>query len=334
MSIARLLVKRIVLGILTIWGVLSGIFLLIVGTRNWHLGSQLASIARSPTTDQEDLEAAEQAYLAERGLDKPMDELYVDWMGNMFTLQWGESFDHGREALSMVLAGTARTAAYVLPAIVLATVVGLALGLLTGMQSRARGEGATRGWSYLLMGVPNFWLGAMLLFSAASAAFIFRPVFLTGQGQGTPSIAVADWPFLYEHLLPTVLVATTLLAAVVSYARAYSMQYYADDLTKLVRAKGGGQLDVARHVVRNAAVPLVSLLFAETLALIALSVFVVEAVFAIDGIGSLFYNAVWTQDLPILMGGAMVFVSLGVAGNLLQDLLYAALDPRVDTDSL
>ena len=87
-------------------------------------------------------------------------------------------------------------------------------------------------------------------------------------------------------------------------------------------------------MVRNAAVPLVSLLFAETLALIALSVFVVEAVFAIDGIGSLFYNAVWTQDLPILMGGAMVFVSLGVAGNILQDLLYTALDPRVDTDSL
>jgi peptide/nickel transport system permease protein len=333
-SIARLLVKRIALGVLTIWAVLSGIFLLLVGTRNWHLGQQLAGIARSPTTDQEDVEAAEQAYLAERGLDKPMDELYVDWMGNMFTFQWGESFEHGREALSMVLSGTARTAAYVLPAVVLATVLGLAIGLVTGMHSSAHGEGATRSWTYLLMGVPNFWLGAMLLMSSATAAFIFQPVFLTGQGQGTPSIAVADWPLLYEHVLPILLVATTLMAAIVSYSRAFSMQYYADDLTKLVRAKGGGQLAVARHVVRNAAVPLVSLLFAETLALIALSVFVVEAVFAIDGIGSLFYNAVWTQDLPILMGGAMVFVSLGVAGNILQDLLYTALDPRVDTDSL
>jgi len=333
-SIARLLAKRIVLGILTIWAVLSGIFALIVGTRNWHLSSQLARVSRSPTTDQEDVEATEQAYLAERGLDKPTDELYVDWMGNMFTLQWGESFDHGREALSMVLAGTARTAGYVLPAIVIATLLGLALGLVTGMASRARGEGATRSWTYLLMGLPNFWVGAMLLLTASTAAFIFQPVFLTGQGQGTPSIAVQDWPFLYEHVLPIMLVATTLLAAVVSYARAYSMQYYAHDLTKLIRAKGGGRLDVARHVVRNAAVPLVSLLFAETLALIALSVFVVEAVFAIDGIGSLFYNAVWTQDLPILMGSAMVLVSIGVAGNIIQDLLYSALDPRVDTDSL
>jgi len=129
-------------------------------------------------------------------------------------------------------------------------------------------------------------------------------------------------------------VSVTLFAAIVSYARAYSMQYYSADLTKQIRAKGGGELAVARHVVRNAAVPLVSLLFAETFALIALSVFVIEAVFAIDGIGSLFYNAVWRQDLPIVLGGTMVFVALGVVGNVTQDLLTALLDPRVGTDSL
>ena len=334
MNVVRFLLRRTALGLATVWAVVSGVFLLFVGTRDWYLGSILAMMSRDPNTSPEDIETTRQEYLAERGLDGDLGELYVEWMWNTFTLQWGDSFKYGRDALEMVLSGTARTAAYVLPALVLAVLVGLAVGVVSAMWSDARGETSARSLSYAGMGLPNFWVGALILAVAGGAAVIFRPVFLTGRGQGMPTIAVAEFPFLYAYVLPPLLVATTLLAGVVSYARAYSMQYYADDLTKLVRAKGGGRGTVARHVVRNAAVPLVSLLFTETLALIALSVFVVEAVFAIDGIGSLFYNAVWVQDLPILMGATMVFVTLGVLGNLVQDLLHAALDPRLDTSSL
>jgi peptide/nickel transport system permease protein len=331
---ARFVLKRALLGLTTVWAVVSAVFLLFVGTRDWYLGSLLAQMGRDPNTSPEDVEQTRQEYLAERGLDGDLGELYVEWMWNTFTFQWGDSFKYGRDALEMVLSGTARTAAYVIPAILLAVLVGIVVGLVTGMWSDATGEAPVRSGSYAGMAVPNFWIGAVLLTLATGAGVVFRPVFLTGRGQGMPTIAVAEFPFLYAYVLPPLLVATTLLAGVVSYARAYSMQYYADDLTKLVRAKGGGRGTVARHVVRNAAVPLVSLLFTETLALIALSVFVVEAVFAIDGIGSLFYNAVWVQDLPILMGATMVFVTLGVVGNLVQDLLHAALDPRLDTSSL
>ena len=84
-------------------------------------------------------------------------------------------------------------------------------------------------------------------------------------------------------------------------------------------------------MLRNASIPLISLLFTETLALLALAVFVIEALFAIDGFGLLFYNAIWTRDLPVLMGGTMVIVTVGVAGNVLQDIAYSVLDPRVDT---
>jgi peptide/nickel transport system permease protein len=307
----RLFAKRVALGVLTVWAVLSVVFYLFAGGKVWNQTRAL-SLA----------------------LERPMNELYVDWMTNMFTLQWGESFQSGRDVFSMVMSGTGRTALYVIPAVVLAGVLGLLIGLGSAMKQDARGEGSLRSLSYFGLGLPNFWVGAVLLIVSAVAGLAYTPVFLTGRGEGIPEIAIREWPLLYEYILPILLVATTLLAAIVSYARAYSMQYYADDLTKQVRAKGGGELAVAKHVVRNAAVPLVSLLFAETLALIALSVFVVEAVFAIDGIGSLFYNAVWAQDLPIVMGGTMVFVAVGVTGNFLQDVLHSVLDPRVGTDSL
>jgi peptide/nickel transport system permease protein len=325
--VARLLLKRIALGLLSIWGVLSMILLVFLSTRDWYLDTVLAS--RGP-------QALNDYSLRQRQVlvDGSVGDSYAEWIGNMFTLQWGRSFEYGREALPMVLRGAARTGAYVLPAILIAALLGLAIGVVTGIYSKSRGEGATRILTYVGMGAPSFWVGAMALALAGGAAVILRPVFLTGQGQGTPQIAVTEWSFLYSHALPILLLATTLTAAVASYARAYSMQYYADDLTKLVRAKGGGRLAVARHVVRNAAVPLVSILFAETLALIAISVFVIEAVFAIDGIGSLFYNAVWRKDYPLVLGSAMVFVALGVAGNIVQDLVYSVLDPRVEADSL
>jgi peptide/nickel transport system permease protein len=323
--------------VFTIWVVLSGIFLLFVGGKKWHLSSIIALDAfvakRSGTsTSSDELEETAQEYLAARGLDGPMDELYIDWMVNMFTLQWGESFQSGHDALPTVLSSAGRTAAYVVPAVVLAAVLGLLIGVLTAMASESRGNGTVRSLTYAGMGLPNFWIGSMLLIVASGTAIVFTPVNLVGLS-GFPRIETQQLPVLYEYVLPFVLVATTLLGGIVSYTRAYAMQYYADDLTKHVRAKGGGKLAVARHVLRNAAVPLVSLLFAETLALIALSVFVVEAVFAIDGIGTLFYNAVWRQDLPILMGATMV-ISFGVVGNITQDVLHSILDPRVGTDSL
>jgi len=338
MRLARLLLKRVAIGVFTVWLVLSGIFLLFLGAKKWHLSSIIALdafLGRSARQDPNpaEFEETRQNYLAERGLDRPMDELYVDWMTNMFTLQWGESFESGQEAFPMVMNKTARTAAYVVPAVVLAAVLGLVVGVLAAMKHTSRGEGTLRSIAYVGMGLPNFWIGSMVLIVASGTAVVFTPVNLVGFS-GFAEIETQQWPFLYDYLLPMLLVATTLFGAIVSYARAYAMQYYADTLSKLVRAKGGGELAVARHAVRNAAVPLVSLLFAETLALIALSVFVVEAVFAIDGLGTLFYNAVWRQDAPLVMGATMVIVSFGVAGNVTQDILHSVLDPRVGTDSL
>lgn len=332
MNVIRVIGRRLAIGLVTIWAVLSGVFVLFTQTEDWHLSAILARTARSPTTDEEDVAQAREAYLAERNLDRPALELYADWMERMFTFQWGESFDTGREVFPMVMAATRRTAMYVGPAVVLAALLGLVVGLVTAIYSDKRGEGATRSGAYVGLSVPNFWIGAVILTIATGVGMVYRPVFLAGMR--IPEITVVELPFLYEYVLPTVLVATTLLAAIVSYARAYSLQYYSDDLTKLVRAKGGSRRDVARHVVRNAAVPLVSLLVAETLALIALSVFVIEAVFGIGGLGSLVYNAVWIRDLPVLMGCSMVIVAVGVLGTLLQDLLYWWIDPRVDLDSL
>lgn len=322
-SLLRLVAQRIALGVIAAWAVLSGVFFLIVGTANWHLQALLA-LQGMGRTDPEEIREIRTEYLSARGLDRPVHEQYIDWMSSMFTLQWGESFETGEAVFPMVMSAVARTAMYVVPALAVALALGLVVGLYAAMSERSAGDGSSRGLTYLLFGLPNFWVGAMVLSLMAVG---------TRFSQQSTAIRPSQLPFVYEYLLPILLVATTLLAAIVSYARSYSLQYVSADLTKLVRAKGGGRLTVARHVLRNAAIPLVSLAFVETMALIALSMFVIEALFTIDGLGLVFYNAVWTSDLPVLMGVTLVIAAVGVVGNIVQDLAYTALDPRVDTGS-
>lgn len=329
MSLRRLVLRRIVVGVLAIWAVLSVVFAMFTMTRDYRLGSLLASASRGPDYDPEEIAEVREQYLAERGLDRPVHEQYVDWMTDMFTLQWGESYHTGAEAFPTVMRATLRTASYVIPALGLALLVGLLVGVAVATTDRSIGDGTARGATYLTFGLPNFWIAVMAVSAIGAVALRFQPAF--SNRRNPPTIESYSLPFAYEYVLPTLLVASTLVAGMVSYSRAYSLQYVSTDRAKQIRAKGGGRLAVARHVLRNAAIPLVSLAFAETLALLAIAVFVLESLFGIEGLGLLFYNAVWTRDLPVLMGGTMVIVAVGVTGNVLQDLAYSALDPRVDT---
>jgi len=323
-SLLRLLLQRIALGLFAAWSVLTIVFVAFTATDDWYLATILAQAGREGMGP-EQLERVRDGYLTERGLDGSLPEQYLSWLSNMATLQWGESFETGEAVLPMVLRATLSTASYVVPALVLSVALALALGVFAAMNAGSWREQGVRSIIYLGLGLPNFWIGALVLLVSGTVAFTFdwRESF----------IPAVEMPFFYETVVPTLLVTTTLVAAITSYTRSYASGYLSTDVTKLVRAKGGGRLAVARHAVRNAAIPLVSLVFTETLALLALSVFVVEALFAIDGLGLLFYNAIWTRDLPVLLGGTLVVIAVGVLGNVTQDVTYSALDPRVDTGS-
>lgn len=315
MSLLRLFVQRIALGLVTAWAVLSGIFALFTLTEDWALGGIVGGL-RFAGAEEEELAQARAEYLADRGLDRPFREQYADWMGNMVTLQWGDSFQTGEAVLPLVAGSVGRTAAYVLPSIVLAIGLGLAVGLYAAMNPDGRLANASLTSTYLLFALPNFWLGGLAL----SLVWGDDP-------------AVGYSPLVFEHALPILLTTTTLVGGYASYSRAHSLEYASNEFVALLRAKGAGPLAVARHVLRNAAIPVVSMLFTEALGLLVLGVFVIEVLFGIEGFGLLLFDAVRGRDLPVLLGGTLVVIAVGVAGNVCQDLSYGALDPRVDTGS-
>jgi len=312
-SLVRIVARRIALGALAAWGVLTTVFLLFTATKDWVLAERIG-LLKFQQADEGTIREARREYLASRGLDRPLWQQYLDWMGNMATLDWGESLATGEPVLPMVADAAARTAMYVLPAIGLAITVGLLVGLCAAMYPESRLVDAGRGASYLFFAVPAFWIGGVAL------SFAYRGV-------------IGDSPLLFDHLLPIALTTATLLGGYVSYSRAHAMEYAASDFVKLVRAKGASNRRVAVHVLRNAAIPVFSMLFTEALGLLVLSVFVIEVLFGIDGFGLLLFRAVEDRDLPVLLGGTVVTIGVGVLGNIVQDVSYSVLDPRVDTGS-
>lgn len=326
-EVFRLVAKRIAMGLVAAWAVLTAVFAAFTLSRDW-IAEQIAGSMRYGGADEAAVDRALERYLATHGLDRPLWEQYLDWLGNMLTLEWGESFfvtaggagsmpqstafETGNPVLPMVAAATERTAMYVLPAIAVAILIGLLVGLYAALRPDGRLARAGPTTAYLWFAVPNFWVGGMLLSLAA--------------GDVLPAPAV-----VFDHLLPIALTATTLVGGYVSYSRAYSLEYASSEFVKLVRAKGAGPRRIATHIVRNAAIPLVSMLFTEVLSLLVLAVFVIESLFGIDGFGSLLFEAVHMRDLPVVLGCTLVIIAVGIAGNVAQDLAYRYLDPRVDT---
>lgn len=313
MTLLHRLAKRLLLGLSAAWVVLTAVFLLFTQTDDWVLQARRGLLKFSGASPEE-VARSTREYLSARGLDRPLAVQYVDWMGNMLTLNWGESFASGEPVLGLVLDSSVRTGMYVLPALVLGIIIGVLVGLYAATNPESRLADTGLGTAYLLFALPNFWVGGLAVSLSVGGV-------------------LEDPTLLFDHVLPILLTTTVLLGGYVSYTRAHATEYVEADFVRLVEAKGVRSRTVARHILRNAAIPVFSMLFTEALALLVLSVFVIETLFGIDGFGRLLFDAINRRDLPVILGGSILIIAVGVLGNVVQDLSYSLLDPRVDSGS-
>lgn len=252
-----------------------------------------------------------------RVLPAPTLSEYLGWLGSLVTLEWGQSTSLRAPVTELVWAGMKRTAAYVLPAAFFATTIGTLIGLRSATAETSHLDSGFNLAAYVVLGVPNFVIGVLLLLVFA-------------RNQSGQIVQTDD--MIQTVIWPAAVLTTTLTAAQIRYTRSEAAEYANSELARLVRAAGGGSRDVARHVFRNAAVPLVSLFFTELLAALLLNIYIIESVFAIRGLGFMSFWAITRGDLPLVIGTTVVLVLVGVGGSYLQDFFYAVLDPRVDAD--
>ncbi|GMV45050.1 MAG: glutathione ABC transporter permease [Pseudomonadota bacterium] len=274
---------------------------------------------------QERLEA-----IARLGLDRPLWQQYLAFVEGAVRGQLGRSFVYQEDAVRLILQRLPATLELAVSALVLAVVVGVPLGLYAGMKpdhwlSKLLMAGSIVGFS-----LPAFWVGLMLIM-----VFSVQLGWLPASGRGaTVEVLGIGWSWLtpdgLQHLLlPALNLALFKLSLVMRLTRAGVREILPQDFVKFARAKGLPTLRVmVRHVLRNTLIPLVTVLGLELGSTIAFAV-VTETIFAWPGAGKLILDSINALDRPVVVAYLIVVVTLFVTINLVVDLLYRVLDPRV-----
>lgn len=324
--------RRVLWTAFAAWLLLSGTFFVYAYTPdpNEHLAEFAAGYAAAQQGEdpQRAAEEATRAYREARDRDRPVLDRYVRWVVAYATLDWGlsntETTTGGDPSVTAIVAERGVVSlAYLLPALVLATLGGVAVGLYSATMEGTLGDSVGSTAAYALLGVPNFWFAEVLFVYALTELSLFGIENWSPGGVHHPDNQVL-------LALAGIVVGTNVLAVQARYARAESREYVPAAFVRTLRSTGASAVSVGRHVLRNAAIPLVSLLFTDVLVLVMITVFVVEVVLGIPGLGKTMYDAIENRDIGLVLGTTMIPVLVVLVGNLLQDVAYVALDPRID----
>ncbi len=278
-----------------------------------------------------DADAAEiQRVIETFGFDRPIWERYWLFVQGAITGDLGNSYIFGQPAMGLILQRMPATLELAFAALFLAIVVGIPLGLYAGLRPESIGARAIMTGSIVGFSLPSFWVGIMLILGFA-VLLGWLPA--TGRGD-TVSIAGLELSFLtwdgLKHLaLPAFNLALLKISLVIRLTRAGVREAIHMDYIKFARAKGlSSRRIVGVHLLKNIMIPVVTVLGLEFGSLIAFSV-VTETIFAWPGMGKLLIESIQTLDRPIIVAYLMLIVFVFVIINLLVDLIYAVLDPRV-----
>jgi len=280
----------------------------------------------NPTADQQDRERAIQAL----GLDRPLWAQYLSFLHGALTGDLGRSFVHSTSALGLILERMPATLELAFSAMVIAIVIGIPLGLWAGLRPNGVAGRTIMAGSILGFSLPTFWVGLMLIM--VFAVFLG---WLPSNGRGeTVDVLGVPLSFLtvdgLRHLaMPATNLALFNVALLIRLTRAGAHEALLQDYVKFARAKGLTHARVIGvHVLRNILIPIVTVIGLQFGSLIGFAI-VTESVFAWPGMGKLLIDSINLLDRPVIVAYLLVVVTFFIVINLLVDLLYSALDPRV-----
>ena len=244
------------------------------------------------------------------------------WMGNILTGDLGQSYYYRMKVTALIAQRLEPTFALATLTILLSVLVAVPLGVLAAWRHGGWFDRALMGFSVMGFSIPVFVL-AYLLIWLVSLQLGWLPV------QGYRRIADGFFPFLHHLLLPAITLSFIYVALIARVTRASVLEALGEDYIRTARAKGLTELRVVvRHALANSAVPIVTVIGIGIAILIG-GVVVTESVFAIPGLGRLTVDAVLARDFPTIQGVILFFSFVYVAVNLLVDLSYVILDPRI-----
>lgn len=312
----RYIVRRLLLMVPVLIGVSLIIFGILRGIPGDAIDVQLANSGNLSPAEREQARAS-------LGLDKPLWRQYGIWVGGVLRGDLGRSFQSRTKITTELANRIPVTAELALLTVLLAAALGIPIGVLSAVRGNSAMDYVARSVSVAALSMPTFWIGIMLLFVLSRYFGYFPPY-----GQRF-SIFSQTGKNLQSMLLPTITLGLPLAAVAMRLTRSQMLEVLRQDYMRTARAKGLRERSVvSRHALKNAMIPVITLLGTQLGFLLGGTV-VTEQLFSLPGVGRMTRDAIFQRDYPAIQANVLLLAVVFLTINLLVDLLYARLDPRI-----
>lgn len=322
---AAYLLRRLLIGSMTLVLISFIIYALIRAMPGDPLSVQLHQMDPSRELNLEDIERMRKTY----GLDKPWPQAYLQWLGNLARLDLGRSLSRKQPVAVLIGERIGPTLLLTLTSLILAYLLSIPMGLYATVRSGRLDERALSTTLYMLYSFPAF-VAALLLQVVFAVRWNLLPLFgMTSDQFAGLGPTEKAWDLFRHAVLPVTCYTYGSLAYYSRFIYANMQEAVRQDYVRTAKAKGVGPFGViVHHAFRNTLIPLVTLI-GLTLPTVLSGAVILEQIFVWPGMGGLFFESIRERDYPTIMGLVLMFSMLTLLGQLLADLLYAAVDPRV-----
>jgi len=309
----QFLIRRILVSIVVVWAVATLVFFLLRMVPGDPIGAMLSDV--DP--------AAAEVLRAKLGLDQPAYVQYFRWMLNTLRGDLGNSIYGNNQPVNQIIAeALPRTLSLSFLAMIIALVISFTAGIVSAMKKGTWLDHIVTFIAILGLSMPNFWLGIMLIIIFAVNLHWLPAI-------GYSPMSDGFWPWFSHLILPAIAVGAPFAAIIARMIRSAMLEVSREDYIRTARSKGLSSRSVIfTHTLRNALIPVITVM-GIAFALLMTGTVVVENVFAIKGLGRVMIQSILNRDYPVVQGAILIVSMVFVATNLLVDMLYTVVDPRI-----
>jgi len=262
------------------------------------------------------------------GLDDPVYIQYWKWLWQLIQLNPGYSREYGQPVIEIILPALKNTLVLTISAVVIGKILAVVLGIFSAVRQYSIGDYVLTAVTFISYSVPAFWLGLMLII-LFSVKLGWLPTSGIANSDLAPGSWDAWWDYLKHMILPVSVLAISEIIQVQRFMRSSLLEVLRQDYLTTARAKGlSEQVVIGRHALKNALIPVVTII-AVTMPRVVGGSTVIETVFAYPGMGRLLFTSIMANDYVVAMTVVMIIAVTVVCFNLLADVIYGWLDPRI-----
>jgi peptide/nickel transport system permease protein len=308
------LIRRLLGAVVVMWAVATLVFFMLRAVPGDPLQAMLFDVADPAAADQ---------LRVKYGLDQPVYVQYAKWIGTVAHGDFGSSIYGSREPVAKILAeAVPRTLSLAGLSFLIAVTIALPAGLISAVRKHTAADHAVTVAAFIGLSLPNFWIGIVLIIVFAAKLHWLPAIGYEPLSQGL-------WPWLSHLILPAIATGTAFAAIIARMVRSSMLDVLRADYMQVARSKGLLERRlVFVHALPNALVPVVTVM-GIALALLMAGTVVIENVFAIFGLGRVLIQGILNRDYPVVQGAILVVSGIFIAANLVVDVLYTVIDPRI-----